>query len=337
MPSRAKAWSRVFVEEAVRDAPLAQGLLRRLPKARVVMIDHYQNVLGRGGQDFWAQKRSPALVLAAARPPFLYKGNDFLQSAVAPNFRYTTPVLNCPYDCHYCYLQGLLAGANPVVFVNTEDYFRAVESELAALSAGTEPLHLALSYDTDLLALEGLFGLGAAWTEAFRGREGVRVEIRTKSAPMRFLRETVPHGGVRLAWTLSPEPVARRYESGAPSLERRIAAMRAAAGAGWRLHLCLDPLLRLPGWEYMYEAFMDRLRSALPWNAIERVEIGVFRVSPDHFRRMRNRPGTDLLHYPYEHATTAVSYREEERHEMMEFVRKRLPESLSQQHILLWT
>ena len=87
----------------------------------------------------------------------------------------------------------------------------------------------------------------------------------------------------------------------------------------------------------MYEAFVSGLGEALPWDSIERVEIGVFRVSPGYFKRMKKRPGTDLLHYPYEHANNAVSYKEKERDELVETMRSGLPGSLSDEQIFIWT
>ena len=36
-------------------------------------------------------------------------------------------MLNCIYDCNYCFLQGMFNSANYLVFVNYEDYFKEIE------------------------------------------------------------------------------------------------------------------------------------------------------------------------------------------------------------------
>ena len=36
-------------------------------------------------------------------------------------------MLNCVYDCSYCFLQGMFNSANYLVFVNYEDYFKEIE------------------------------------------------------------------------------------------------------------------------------------------------------------------------------------------------------------------
>lgn len=78
MLSKAKAFSHVYVEEAAREHLRTRAILQRFPKSEVVFIDDYQNVFGRGRQDFWKQKASPKLILALKKDNFLYAGNDLL-------------------------------------------------------------------------------------------------------------------------------------------------------------------------------------------------------------------------------------------------------------------
>jgi spore photoproduct lyase len=337
MYSKTSTFSHIYVEEAVAAHPRARRILDRFPKSRVVAVDDYQNLFGRGGQDFWRQKAAPKLILARKKDNLLYAGNDFLQSNVSPNFGYNAVVLNCPYDCHYCYLQGMYTSANVVAFVNLEDYFDAAAGFCARRPDPSRPVELAISYDSDLLALEGVLGYVGEWTEWARGQADVRLEVRTKSAGKRFIEETLPCDSVRLAWTLSPEEIHNRYETGTPSLSRRLEALNAAVRAGWRVSVCVDPILQIGGWREIYRSFATRLRESVPWEAVERLELGVFRVSPAYFKRMRRRPGTDLLHYPYEHANNAVSYNKDERSCLVNFLRDELAETLSEDQIYIWT
>ena len=337
MLSRARTFSHVYVEEGVCDHPRTEAILTRFPSATVVPVDDYQNVFGRGRQDFWKQKQSPKLILARKKDNFLYGGNDFLQANLSPNFSYNALVLNCPYDCHYCYLQGMYGGANMVAFVNLEDYFHAAAAGCANRPDKDQPMPLAISYDTDLLALEGVLGYVAEWIEWARSRPDILLEIRTKSAPGRFLGMTPPTSSARLAWTLSPAEVARRYETGEPPLEKRLRAIQTAADKGWRISLCVDPILQIPDGGRIYGNFIDELAQSLPWGAVERVELGVFRMSSAYFKRMLDRPGTDLLHYPYEHGNKVVSYNKKEREQLVDTVRAGLLPLISKEKIFIWT
>jgi spore photoproduct lyase len=91
---KAKAYSHIYVEEAAREHPRTQAILKRFPASKVIVIDDYQNVFGRGRQDFWKQKASPKLILAVKKDNFLYAGNDLLQGNQSPNFCYNALVLN---------------------------------------------------------------------------------------------------------------------------------------------------------------------------------------------------------------------------------------------------
>jgi spore photoproduct lyase len=337
MLSKAKSFSHIYVEEGALEHPRAQAILQRFPSSEVVVVDDYQNVFGRGRQDFWRQKASPKLILALKKDNFLYGGNEFLQANMSPNFSYNALVLNCPYDCHYCYLQGMYGGANVVAFVNLEEYFAAAEAGCARRPDPGEVMPLAISYDTDLLALEGILGYTSEWVEWARSRPDMLLEVRTKSAPGRFLRDTPPTPSARLAWTLSPDEVAQRYETGAPSLKVRLKSLREAAELGWRIALCIDPILKLPDGDRLYRDFITLLEKEVPWSSVERVELGVFRVSSAYFKRMLDRPGTDLLQYPYEHANKTVSYNKKEREQLVDTVKTALLPIISKKKIFIWT
>jgi spore photoproduct lyase len=334
---KAKQFSHIYVESAIRSHPRTLALLRRFSKNTVIEIDDYQNIFGRGKQDFWKQKAATKLIIAAKKDSFLYAGNAFQQFGLSPNFAYNTTVLNCPYDCHYCYLQGLYVSANLVVFVNLEDFFEAAQQRIFNRPLPDQPLELAISYDSDLLALEGILGYVEEWTEWARGRDGLHIEVRTKSAPARFLRQVEPAAQVRLSWTLSPDAVCRRYETGAPGLKARLDAIQLAMERGWRVSLSLDPILQITDAEEIYAEFIDQLGDSLSLEQIEWIEVGVFRVSPQHFKRMRRRPQTDLLHYPFEHGSTSVSYSVPEREERVRGVVQRLTQIFSKDKIFIWT
>ena len=62
-------------------------------------------------------------------------------------------MMNCIFDCEYCYLKGMYPSGNLVVFVNLEDIFAELEALLAQKS-----IYLYVSYDADLVAIESLTG-----------------------------------------------------------------------------------------------------------------------------------------------------------------------------------
>ncbi len=329
-------FSHLYIEQAVADAPKTRQLRERFPKAEIVLVDDYQEVFGRGGQDFAAQKKSPKLIIARKKEDFLYSGNQYVQNLDQPHFCYTALVLNCLYDCRYCYLQGMYASANLVVFVNSESYFQAVEKRLSQLP-DADSLLLALSYDTDLLALEKVTGTLREWLPFIRSHPRLITEVRTKSAAYAALADEEPCERMILAWTLSPETVARDHEPLTPGLGHRLRAAREAIDAGWPVRLCFDPLLRVPDWQKHYRELVETTFSVLKPEDIYDVSVGVFRLANPYYDRMRKMRRSRLLHYPMTRANNAVSYSSVERREMTDWFLSELRRYLSEKHIHLWT
>lgn len=316
----APSFSHIYLEEEAAELPGARRVLERFPRARVVPVGAYSEVFNRSNQEWRLQKRSLKLVLARRREDFLYRCSDIAPSFGNPEFYYNTLMMNCLYDCDYCYLQGMYPSANVVMFLNTEDYFQATAEQVRQA-----PLYLCLSYDTDLLAFEAVYPYVREWVSFARSQPDLLTEVRTKSANYRLIRDLTPASNVILAWTLSPDAVSRRFEPRTPPLSARLASLQAALEDGWPVRLCFDPLLRVPGWEEVYGAFLDQVAAAVDLESVRDASVGVFRMNRDYLKRIRRqRADSAVIHHPYEVEERIASYPEPQRREMLEFVTGRL-------------
>ncbi len=324
-------FSHVYFEEAALRYPAAQRILAKFPHAECIPVGHYKNIFNRPNQDFQLQKHSMKLILAVKKDHFLYEGSDFSQRMGHKHFYYNSLILNCVYNCSYCYLQGMYPSANVVVFVNGDDFFDAVSKKLQS-----HPVYLAISYDTDLLAFENIVPYSAAWIDFARDKEELTVEIRTKSGNYKAIQRMKPAENVVLAWTLSPGAIASTQENGAPSFLRRLEAVRQATEDGWKVRLCFDPILLSPGWQASYEKCIRETFSRIQPAKIYDVSAGVFRMNAEYLRKMKKqRNDSDLLHYPFEVNGHSVSYGEQERREALAFVSGLLSEYLPEQKIFM--
>ena len=329
-------YKRVYLENAVADAPLSRAVLERVRPTQVIPIRDYRDVFARPGQDFAAQKQAPALILARKKDHLVYPGNTMVQEMGYAHFAYTAQVLNCLYDCQYCYLQGMYPSAHVVIFTNQADYFAAVDDALAKRADPSQPLHLALSYDTDLLGFERMIPLCRDWIAFTRTRPELIVEIRTKSANFAALADLPASDQVILAWTLSPDAVIRAHEGLTPPLARRLAAAQRAQEAGWPLRLCFDPVLHVPDWQTLYDAMVDETFAALDADRVLDVSLGVFRVSRDYYKKMRAQRRTTLMHSVLDHRGSTVSYPPDTRDALLTHLRARLALHLSPSKVHTW-
>ena len=149
-------FTHIYVEERAYGYPLTGKILAKIPDAHVIKIKHYKDVFDRKRQNAPLQKEHQALIIAVRDGNRIFKGAPVCQSFGQPAFYYASSMMNCPFDCEYCYLKGMYPSSNMVVFVNLEDYRADVEEKL---KEGL--MYVCASYDTDLLAMNGLTGHAA--------------------------------------------------------------------------------------------------------------------------------------------------------------------------------
>ena len=324
--------STVYVERAVRGHARTAAVLERLERAHVVEIDRYGEVFNRGRQDFRAQKRSPSLILARKEGERVLAAPDGYGVGGARNF-YFSHMLNCPYDCRYCFLQGMFRSAHQVLFVDYESFFEQI-AEVTRTSG--EDTWFFSGYDCDSLAFEGISGFAGAALHAWADLPShAYLELRTKSTRIEGLLGREPDERVVIAYSLSPEQVAREVEHGTPSVARRIDALARLQEAGWKVGLRFDPLLYRPGFEASYDELFREVFDRLDGPAIHSVSLGVFRLPKDfHKRLVRLYPEEPLLAMPFEEGrgdqVGMVSYRRDLERELFEGVRAGLMEHIDE-------
>jgi len=100
-------FSHIYIEKEALNYPITETILAHYPKASIVMIDHYKDIFNRRQQNYREQKNTPSLILAVNPTTGIYEGSTACQDFGNDNFYYTSGVMNCIYDCEYCYLQGV--------------------------------------------------------------------------------------------------------------------------------------------------------------------------------------------------------------------------------------
>ena len=309
-------FSHIYIERRAMDYPDSQHLLKKYPDALRVYVDDYKDVFNRLHQKFQVQKRSMKLILAVKKDHFLYQGSEQAPAFGHHHFYYNSLILNCIYNCDYCYLQGMYPSANIVVFVNSGDFFAETQKRLEE-----HPIYLCISYDTDLLAFENVISHCARWIEFAARQNGLVIEIRTKSSNYKAISHLRPNANVILAWTLSPQEIIDRYEKGTPSLKSRLNAARSAIRDGWKVRLCFDPVIQVERWREKYMACVDEVSGLLPAEMIHDVSIGVFRMNSGYLSRIKKqRVDSDLLYYPFEKQNGTISYPKHERDLMIQAI-----------------
>ena len=327
-------FSHIYIESKAQGFNLTKKCIRNFPKAKIIEISDYKSIFNRPRQDFQTQKQSMKLILAIKKPPYIYKGTDILQDGGYKNFYYNTPMLNCLYNCSYCFLQGMYSSANIVVFVNEIDMQDAVKNEIVKRVHKEQPLMLSISYNTDLMAFENILPITKNWIQFAKLNLDLNLEIRTKSGLYHSIKDIESSDQIVLAWTLSPDKVVRKYELNTPPLSKRISAIKLALKDGWKVRLCFDPILYYNNWENDYLELFNEVKSSLNLDQVLDITVGTFRMSNDYFNRIRkSKPNSGLFYQNYKNENGIVSIDSKKKNSIFKLVSDNFSNYLPQNKI----
>ncbi|MEM7468684.1 MAG: spore photoproduct lyase family protein [Pseudomonadota bacterium] len=268
----------IYIESNLREDARVRKIVDKYSRARVITCEHYGEVFNRKNQHFRLQKQAPALILANKLGRKIYPVPSN-QGIGAPHNYYFSHMLNCPFDCRYCFLQGKFASANYVLFTNYEDFLSEIND---AIAAHNEMVHVFSGYDCDSLAFEPISEFTAWLIDHLTQAPNYLVELRTKSAQIRTLLKRSPHPNVLVAYSLAPELVIENVEFGTARLHDRLRALNTLQEAGWTIALRLDPLLNFRLAESHYREFFELIAKSIKLDRVHSVTFGTMRF-PDAY------------------------------------------------------
>ena len=334
-------FSHIYVEKELLGGEEVQAILEKFPKAKLIPIRHYKDLFNRRKQNRALQEKSRKLILARKEGQRIYPGAPVCQSFSESSFYYASLLMNCPFHCEYCYLQGMYPSANLVLFLNLEDYF----SDCRRLIKEKGSLYLCISYDTDLLALEELYPFVERFARFLEKEPNLRIEVRTKAGGESLFRRLLKmhlseDAKKRLifAFTLSPEKIVSEAEHGTAGLKGRLRAIKMAMEEGFTLRLCFDPMLYHADWESLYTALLEKVFREIPMEKLYDVSVGSFRISESYLKSMTKSCGdSPYTSFPYENTDGYYHYPKELLCKMEGFLEQRLLEKLPKEKIFRWT
>lgn len=319
----------LYIEKAVAKHPRVLAIQKRFPEARVIYCERYGEVFNPKSQNFRLQKQNPALILAEKYQKFVLPTPATYGIGGEHNY-YFSHMLNCLYDCRYCFLQGMYQSANYVLFVNYEDFQRQIRD--ICYQTPDQPIYFFSGYDCDSLALEPITGFAEAFLPLFAELPNAWLELRTKSTQIRSLLNRQPLKQCVVAFSLSPDEVVEKVEAKTPSLDKRLEAAAKLQQQGWPIGLRFDPLIYQHDYQQHYQALFKRVFQQIDANQLHSVSLGVFRLPEQYFKKIQKLyPDEKLMASPFQIQSGMVSYRAELEYKMMqdctEMLLQYLPES----------
>lgn len=307
----------IYIEEAVQHHPRVLAIKKKFPDKNYIKCQRYTEIFNRKAQNFRLQKKLPCLILASKYKNYVLPIPETYGIGARYNY-YFSHMLNCIYDCRYCFLQGMFRSANYVLFVNYEDFSDQIKN--ISEKHANQTVHLFSGYDCDSLALEPVSGFTEYFLEFFESLPNTTLELRTKSTQIRSLlnRKVIPN--CVIAFSMTPEEIAGEMEFKTPSIRKRIEAMQKLQEKGWLLGLRFDPLIYHEQFKTQYKNLFEFVFSRLRIENLHSVSLGSFRLPKEYFRKIqRLYPEEKLLYAPLSEKNGLVTYRPSLQNELISY------------------
>ena len=296
----------IYAEAAILDHPRTRSIRKRYPAAQLVSCARYGEVFNRAAQNFRLQKRRPALILAHKAGKRVLPAPSGYGIGSEKNY-YFSHMLNCLYDCRYCFLQGMYRSAHMVLFVNYEDFQTDIAAQIVA--SGPETPYFFSGYDCDSLAMEGITDFTAEFLPFFAAHPQAHFELRTKSIRTKTLLAAEALRNCVVAFSMTPPTIAAQFEAGTPPVARRLEAIAALQERGWPIGLRFDPLVYDRDYQRRYLDLFAQVFATIKIENLHSVSLGQFRLPREIYKSMHKLyPDEKLLAYGLQEKDGMVSY-----------------------------
>jgi len=276
-------FSSIYFERELKDHPQTTRILDKFPNLPHIECEHYGELFNRHNQNFRLQKSESALILANKKGKLVLPAPAEYNIGGQHNY-YFSHMLNCIYDCRYCFLQGMYKSAHNILFVNYIDIHQAIVNTIEQHS--DSPVYFFSGYDCDSLALEPISGFIENILPLFRKYPQAYLELRTKSTQIRNLMAIEPIQNCIVAFSLSDEQSSTEIEHKTPSLQKRINALVKLQNHGWPIGLRFDPLIFNPDYKNRYRELFKQVFSQLDSRKIHSVSLGSLRLPTAFFKKI---------------------------------------------------
>ncbi len=181
-------------------------------------------------------------------------------NVICPHFLELKWAYGCPFNCAWCYLKGTFRfrpeGTKPVI----KDYVKIELHTRGFLSEVTTPEILNTGEIADSLMWESACKPFSKFIiPIFEEQDKHKLLFVTKSDNIKNLLEINPHNQAIISFSLNADEVARRWERGAPSVERLIVAGCIVCFGGYEVRIRIDPIVPVLDWKTRYTNLVDEL------------------------------------------------------------------------------
>lgn len=283
-------WNKIYLEKSLKDHPRAQSIIEKL-NLEVIEIDDYTDFWGKTKKPYLHKRDSLNLFISEKKGPMVKLAPDAYGKAGEPHY-YFVHAYNCIYECQYCYLQGYFNTPDIVLFINHEEIMGQMKKVLDDHPQTRVWFHA--GEFSDSLALTHLTGELELYHQFCLDNPRAIIELRTKSANVRALKNLKPLSNFVVSFSLSPANVAKRIDEKTPSVQARLKAMKEISELGHPIAAHFDPIIYQDQFKELYQELLISMQELNP--KLLYLSLGVVRFTKDVYREVEKNYPDSLIH-----------------------------------------
>lgn len=285
-------FEKVFVENSVQSLPITQNILHRLKVNHAHPIEKYDDVFGKVKKPYIQKRQSLNLFIARKKGQLVKQAPDAYGLSGEPHY-YFIHAYNCIYECEYCYLQGYFNSPDIVLFVNHDEIKSAIVENYNKHNGSTVWFHA--GEFSDSLALSHITGECEFYYNTFKELPNAKLELRTKSANIKALKEIPALPNIITSLSMSPADQIKSYDRKTATLKQRLMALDTLKGLNHPVAIHLDPIIYCDDFESQYTALINDLDSRIGIKNLEYISLGVVRFTKGVYKEvLRNYPESNI-------------------------------------------
>ena len=317
----------IYIEHEIKDHFRTKLICSKVSNPEIIIIDRFSEIFNKRNQSFKLQKNNPALILAKKYKNLIHKTPENYGIGNKHNY-YFSYMYNCLFDCKYCFLQGMYASANYVVFVNYEDYYEEIKK--ISLTNKNKNITLFSGYDCDSLAFEGISNFMSYLIKKMPKYKNIELEIRTKSTYTKLFSKNIIKN-VIIAYSFTTEKFSNKYEKGVPSVDKRLKVIKRLSNLGWKLGFRFDPVIIYDGWQEDYKELLAKIFKNIDINNVHSITFGKLRFPETVYKKLIKENMSQSLFFNLEKKNN--SYESNNEYNIESFMRENLTKFIDERKI----
>jgi spore photoproduct lyase len=222
----------------------------------LTIVTHEYELLNNSKARFAQQIGDGSIINRFDKTPLPTKSTD----VICPHFIELKWAYGCPFDCAWCYLKGTFRFQPTKTKPVFKDCNKIELHTRRFLEEVTTPEILNTGEIADSLMGEGLSKPFSKFIiPIFEEQNKHKVLFVTKSDKIKHLLEINPYNQAIISFSLNADEVAKRWERGAPSVDRRIEAGRKLSQASYEVRIRIDPIVPVPDWNKQYTNLIGQI------------------------------------------------------------------------------